>query len=429
MASALTGIYTYDYPIDTVHRYIVNYFKEQYRSLPLLRQRLLAFEQQLEYGQNSFDYNTKQSIVVNIEELKYEIDIINTKKNVSQYMKQARPLLDNYLKLGKLRIDCQTNLLLCSNSDIEYRLSIIEKYLKVAKQIINHDIIRREEVINICEECGDDINQLTVDAFGIIKCQCGIVYSTMSNTPSYSRTGVSSSSSNSDYQSEINFIRAYECYQGIQPINRHPKPEVYIQVENYLSTYLNYPPSSNIRNLPLNVDGEKDGTRREDMYTALDQTGNSRHYKDINLMCNRLWGWSLDDISLLYPSLIYDFKISEPIYNQIKIKYGRRSSMNSQLRLYLHLLKLGHPCDYRKFKIPDTDNIINELMKIWSEMCQILGWESHPMQQDIYSSTDSSYTDYLPLLNLNAKSTNVTTGTKIKWPENRPRSPLKNDDA
>ena len=57
-------------------------------------------------------------------------------------------------------------------------------------------------------------------------------------------------------------------------------------------------------------------------------------------------------------------------------KDGRKSSLNSQWRLYKHLKRLGWPCKEKDFKIPTTQDILDFHKIKWAEICDILGWEN-----------------------------------------------------
>ena len=59
------------------------------------------------------------------------------------------------------------------------------------------------------------------------------------------------------------------------------------------------PTSAEIKALPLNKHGRKDGTDLRILYKALLDTGYSALFEDVNVVAHRYWGWKLLDVSYL----------------------------------------------------------------------------------------------------------------------------------
>jgi hypothetical protein len=110
------------------------------------------------------------------------------------------------------------------------------------------------------------------------------------------------------------------------------------------------------------------------MYKALKDTGNSDYYDHINIILNEMWGWVLPDVSHLEDKIMEDYDTSQRIYEVIP--KDRKSSLNSQFRLFKHLRRLGYPCKSKDFRIPTTHDILEFHNSTWAKMCEILNWEN-----------------------------------------------------
>ena len=120
----------------------------------------------------------------------------------------------------------------------------------------------------------------------------------------------------------------------------------------------------------MDSEGRRGKTTKQLMYKALLETGNSGYYEDINLICHVYWGWLLPDIEHLEDRIMHDYDVTQRIYNEIP--KDRRSSLNSQFRLYVHLLRyqkeISFPIRAKDFKIPTTRDILEWHYSIWSEI-------------------------------------------------------------
>ena len=135
-----------------------------------------------------------------------------------------------------------------------------------------------------------------------------------------------------------------------------------------------YISSKQIRQMKLSSDGEKKGTSRNLMYKALKDTGNSNYYDHIDIILYEMWGWKLYDFSHLEDAIMDDYDKSQRVYETLP--KDRKSSMNSQFRLYKHLKRLGFPCKSKDFRIPTTHDILEFHENIWSKICDHIGWKN-----------------------------------------------------
>lgn len=385
--------YCYDYPIHMIHQYVVAHFKEEYRSLPLLRTHLSQKVLQYQQNINAITQNHRITIEREINKIHNQIQLIVDNTQVKEYMDQARPLLKQYKQIGELKYDCITKKPAASYDEIEFRLHIIENYLNIARKIIKINIQRITTLGYNCASCGKELDLSDSTSSGLIRCECGIYHNVLKSTKSSKTDNSASSVGNmigpsSDYAPNLNYQNTIIHHQGRQQVNEQEFMKVLLGINEYLMTRKSYPSYQIILTHPINEENEKDGTNSDDLIEAISHV-NNKYYKHYNLLLNRLWGWPLDDLSNLETRLHERFQRSEIVFNKIKSKpeYNMKSSMNSQLRLYLELLQIGYPCKANRFKLPKTKSTVEKLYRMWNEMCEILGWSSVDIAStDIYSS-------------------------------------------
>ena len=240
---------------------------------------------------------------------------------------------------------------------------------------------------NICSHCNfklDDINT-DLDETGVSVCPNCMVERISVVRSRFYQDNTRTNNSGNNYEDRANFEKVVMRYQGKQPDK--PPPELYTTLRNHFEknelpkmdlhdngTY-QYISSEYIKNhISLNEDGEKEGTSRSLMYKALKDTGNSNYYDHINLILHEIWGWELPDINHLEDMIMDDYDKSQRVYEVLP--KDRKSSLNSQFRLFKHLRRLGYHCKSRDFRIPTTHDILEFHENIWAKICDILEWEN-----------------------------------------------------
>ena len=264
------------------------------------------------------------------------------------------------------------------------RHHIIFDFLEVARKYIQIDMVReiqREE--NKCPVCDAnfDITPCEMDESGTMICSCGSEKIAVTRSPYYQNT-TRVNNSRSNYEDRKNFRKVIMRYQGKQPDK--PPTELYGTLDKYfidkrlpkimVEDVMEFISPKYIRNLELNSEGEKDGTTRILMYKALKEIGNSNYYDHINLILHVCWEWSLPDILHLEDLIMDDYDASQRIYEVLP--KDRKSSLNSQFRLYKHLRRRGFPCKAKDFKIPTTPDKVEFHETYWAKICEALGWEN-----------------------------------------------------
>lgn len=368
------GIYIYDYNILNIHEIILKKFEQdKNNNLNNLENKLNIEKIKIAQKQNLIERKNSREKIKNLENkiFKYNEDI--DKKN---YLLKTKPFIKAYQKINPIpeiisftnnsindEIKCKENL-----EEQNYRHKIIFEYLEIARKYIKIDLIRKIPYVNNCCEEPD----VFVDENGSDVCNnCGLEKINIIKTQFYSDNSRLNNSKN-NYEDRVNFIKVLMRFKGSQ-INK-PSKELYEKLDKYFISR-GLKSSEEYKNLPLLKDGTKTGTSREMMFEALSNIGCSGHYDDINLICSIFFGWELPNISHLEADIMQDYDDFQKVYETLPDLEGRKSSLNSQWKLYILLLRRGYPCKSKDFKIPSTPSIL-EFHKIKTKkIFEILNWK------------------------------------------------------
>ena len=398
----IEGTYKYDFNIMDIHNLILKRFQYQRdHEINKLENELRAEECKINRKQNMVE--RKSSLRV-ISRIKKSIDDILTDKSFRDYIHKIQPLTDAYSLLGSISKIVSFAKNKRSNEEFEdeapegsenqmKRHQLILDFIEIARKYIQIDLIREVKEGNNCPACGTklDDSMSSMDANGISVCSdCGIERISVVRTRFYQDNARTNNSGN-NYEDRANFNKVLMRYQGKQ----HDKPpkKLYDILNKYFLDHetpkidLNgdgvrkfVTPDYIRNNIPINKEGEKNGTSRSLMYKALKETGNSDYYDHINVILNEVWRWKLPDVSYLEDRIMEDYDASQRIYELLP--KDRKSSLNSQFRLFKHLRRLGHPCKSKDFRIPTTHDILEFHNTMWSKMCEVLNWENLKIKRE-----------------------------------------------
>lgn len=393
----IEGVYKHDFNILEAHQMILKKFKHQRDyEFKKLEERLVNEERKINNRQNMIE---RKASLRAINEIKTSMNDIINNKSLNEYLEHIQPLIDSYSLLGSLskivsfaKIKRDTSE---SDSDDELedfetqvkRHQLILDFIEIARRYIQIDLIREIKEGNNCPACGTKLDQTmsSADDDGISVCpNCGIEKISIIQTRTYHDNARTNNSGN-NYEDRANYRKVLMRYQGKEPDK--PPPELYQKLEDYFieneipkididgDGKRRFAPPEFIRTqIPLNQDGEKEGTSRSLMFKALKDIGCSEFYDHINVILNTMWGWELPDISHLEDQILEDYDESQPVYEALP--KDRKSSLNTQFRLYKDLRRLGHPCKAKDFRIPTTHDILEFHNTMWAKMCEVLNWEN-----------------------------------------------------
>jgi hypothetical protein len=306
-----------------------------------------------------------------ITALKKKLDDIQSSKILNEYTQKVQPYINYYISNPQSYKVVSIINNKSTDTDVE-RLKVITSFINIARCYVDIDIVRVIEKNMSCESCGFDLSQLENECSAVVCCpncglQCNLVnHYTSGNDPD--------KKSKSNYEDKNNMLRAIKRYQGKQ--NKDIPKSVFDKLDEYFSS-LSLPTREEVMKMPKNERGMKPNTSVSMMLNALSNTGNSMYYEDVNLICHLYWGWDLPNIEHLEDAIMEDYDKSQRVFDEIK--GDRKSSLNTQYRLFRHLQKLGYPCTKNDFKIVITKDILEFYEETWKTICEKLNWKYIPI--------------------------------------------------
>jgi hypothetical protein len=280
------------------------------------------------------------------------------KDKYKDYCDEVKTLLSKYNKI------LPDKTVIFGKANVQYnqdKINGVKEYLSILSKILSYDIIQRNKPDNICLSCYSVICPLPVSP-GVIVCpHCNeekIIY-----TSSDTRNKII----DNGYEDIVNFSKTLSRYQGKQKLKFGER--LYTKLDNYFKS-IKKPIGEDIKKLPLLPTGKKEGTSYDILYQALADTGNSGHYEDSNLIAHNYWGWKLPEIAPGLEKLILDhYALTQKIFSNMSVELrGRKSSLNTQYRLFKHLELVGFRCSINDFKIPDTEDVVEGYDETWYNM-------------------------------------------------------------
>lgn len=374
----IEGTYIFDYDIFKIHHILDQKFEQnRKKKLDELSKLMQKENLKIKGKQNLIERKTSRNKIAQYEK---DIKILEEKLDKKEYLIKAIPLLEEYEALGSLKQKIAFNNHgikeeECSESEERqlYRHEIIGDYLEIARKYINIDLMRKLPNEKGCPGCGLSYEEAEVieDDSGLMICPgCGLEKIKIVKSAIFADNNRVNNSRN-NYEDRANFEKVVMRYQGKQ-ITKPPK-ELYDKLEAWFLKQDLYT-AEHYNSLPLNEEGRKEGTSKELMMEALSGVSLPGYYDDINLICHIYFGWSLPDISHLEEAIMKDYDDFQRVYESLD-KEGRKSSLNSQWKLWLLLKRRGWPCKAADFKIPTTPSILDYHKIISKQVYQILGWD------------------------------------------------------
>lgn len=367
----IVATYGDDYDITHIHEIIIVKLEKENRELPFLQEKKVEIEEKLD---NRLKVIQRKKITHELEVLNKRIDDLQNNRRKNEYIEESKEYLRRYQEMGpvmnKKSFMDEEVARQVDEKQLEERIIIIRRYLDIAKKYIPINVIRIVIQDQSCPGCGgfnllsDDPEYNTLE-----RCQdCG--YERLNfGQPSLMREGNLSTKtpSNSDYEDRENFVKALECYLGEQP---KPPENLFLALDNWAYKY-EHPSKEEISQFPINSDGTRGVYGKEMLIQALGDEGYADYYKDWKLIGHLQWSWELPKIGQQDRDMIVaDYDGTQKIFNTIKGE--RKSSMNTQLRLYRHLEARSIPCHPSDFKLPTTPGILEEQDIYWREMIKAI---------------------------------------------------------
>ena len=373
----IEGFYVYDYNILQIDEILNKKFEqEKRRQIGCLRNKLELENANVKSRQTLIERKASRKNIADYEALikKYEE---NTDKK--KYLEKSSSVLEAYRQIGPIN---NVVSFLSNNREEtgapetreqqEVRHRIISAYLEIARKYIPIDLVRKLTDNDICLGCGIDTSELEeIDDDCTVCPNCGLEKINIIKSAFYADGGRINNCKN-NYEDRANFEKVLARYQGKQVTK--PGKELYIKLDEYFISR-GLLSSKEYNALPLTAEGSKVGTSREMMFDVLSNIGCSGYYDDINLICSVFFGWALPDITHLEDDIMKDYDEFQAVYDQLPDRDGRKSSLNSQWKLFILLRRRGWPCKAKDFKIPTTSSILEYHKVKTKQIYEILGWD------------------------------------------------------
>lgn len=366
----ITGTYTVDYNITYIDNIIRNkLLQEKFTVLPKLKLSLVSLETAITKPQT---YILREKTLTSIFNTNKEIKKIESGEKLDEYLSKTFDLIAKY-KLSSSKI--KTVMFEDDGSEPEiddntnYRLSIIDRYLDIASDYIQLDIIRiNSKKSDMCSGCGICLSKIALNEEGTLRCpECQTEHNVIITTKLSKDNARININSNLEDESIDNFLRAFTRYQGLQC--DQPDEKIYEKLDDYF-TRNGRPSGEEIRYLEIDRRGFRGDTNHKMLWDALSHVGHSEYYEDTNLIGHIYWGWDLPNVSHLKEKLIDKYIKTQKVFYQIPIEErGRNSSLGTQYRLWRQLQLEGHECYMDEFKIAENSESLRTHHKLWKKMC------------------------------------------------------------
>lgn len=302
---------------------------------------------------------------------KYQSRLFDCKNsmNLAFYIYKTRDLIEEYKRLNSSR-----NFILdttdINNGDAIRK--IIKDFIRVASTFIR--IVGFEDVgcstkFNefICRECNsrEYIENYNDDTNLICK-NCFTEVQVIDLNPTYRDTGRINMTTKYKYSCKGHFSVAIKHFQGEQNINQNDLAEITSILKREIS----------IHGLTLSR-GMKNSVTKNQMYGFLDELGESKFYKHINLIYHVLTGDPAPNIKKYEDALHSDFDEFKRVYDIIK-NPNKSNSRNVYYILYKILQHNGYVCCKDDFFILRTESKKDECDEIMMEIFRELKWKWIP---------------------------------------------------
>lgn len=367
----ISATYSNDYDILHVHDIVLYKLNHEKKDLVELQYKKEDIVKRLEEQLKVIE---RKKLVLHLEEIKTRIHLIETETKKKSYLEESKEFIIRYQQLGpiihvKSFLDETNAIAIEEDPHHEERLYIIRKYLEVAKKYIPLNVVRIVPNDRTCPGCGKDLVLVDPDDYSLERCEeCGYERLILSR-PSFFKESPNQakSVSNSDYEDRENFLKALECYLGEQQL---PSESLFVSLDAWTERY-GHPPKEVIQQLPLNDDGTRGDYGKAMMLQALADEGYGEYYKDYKLIGKKHWGWELPILTQQERDLIIqDYDNTQKVFHSIPKE--RKSSLNTQYRLFRHLEARKISCKRTDFKLPTTPNILDEQDEYWYEMVKVI---------------------------------------------------------
>ena len=238
----------------------------------------------------------------------------------------------------------------------EKRIQVISRYIFIAENYVDIDVIYQTNQSKSCPQCKEDSTEQNEAGFNNCT-NCGyekIIFNVCDNYEIHRNT----------YKDEDNFRKTLDRYQGKLEPDHNIMKIIISELDYYFKSY-GMVTGEEIRKLEVDSRGKKKGTSYHMMYEALLGIGKPI-YEHTNIICSKYWGWDLPDITHLEEQIISDYKATQRVL--VRLNKTRKSSINTQYRLFKHLQLVEYPCSLSDFRVVKTRDSQEQHEILWEKM-------------------------------------------------------------
>jgi len=339
------------YDVFMIDKIIKNFLENKIQDLSKINSQL---EKLFWIKNNTTDEIEKIDAKKQIFKLNKEIFLIQDRKEIIQYEKNTRDLLEQ-LKLVKVSQKSFVFVETFKSKEEYDQEEIKKKFLKIAKIYIHIDFKHRNKKL-ACKICQHTNFESIDDNF--YACQnCNSCVQLLDDSHSYKDIDRLNLSARYTYTKRGHFKEAIEKFQGLQNTNIDKK--VY-------DTILQEQEKHGIKNLTT-----------DHIFLFLQENKFTKHYEDIRLIHSTLTKKDPPNISSYENDLLRLFDQQEEVYGQIKDP-DRINSLNVNYKLMKLLQKLGYKCKIEDMPMLKTRDKISDHDDTWRDICKKLNWDFIP---------------------------------------------------
>lgn len=237
------------------------------------------------------------------------------------------------------------NIIKAEFPNILEKLNINTTFIKYSGEDINVN----EPLKEACFNCGEFVDNTS-------NCKsCGIEVLNISTDINYHDTDRINTNKKYKYSKIIHFKDTMNQFQGKQ--NKYIDKKVYNDLEKEFKSH--------------GIDPKK--VTKDHIRMFLQETSHTKHYEDINLLYHHYTGKPLPDISHLEESLLKDFELILPAYEQLDTE--KINFLHVQYILYQLLRRHKFPCKEDDFAMLKTIDKKIEHDDCYEKICNILEWK------------------------------------------------------
>lgn len=250
------------------------------------------------------------------------------------------------------------------NRSLQARDSIVSCYLRISRRYIRHDLTVKNNDTRLCTGCQHQLDPKLFSQERLICQYCGCI------NPKYNKVVISGESgfgnrSQHNNKNEETFIKALDQFMCRQKVTINE--EVFQDLDAYFQRQ-GYPTREGIEQQPLIREGTKlirPGTSVRIMTEGLENCHYSKYYPHVRYLSAKYWKWKLDDLEHLYSDIMIRYRITLPIYTNIK---EGSSNLKADFHLYKILRSMRVECYLSDFKPVKVSTTLQTYLDYWNQI-------------------------------------------------------------